>query len=101
MEIRSRRRGGRACSSTSAACYNEAPRAACPATRLVVIEEEPHERLKRDGMHLHHEAYISVVDAPGRQHRGALVKGRAKVKVEPGTQSGRVMRLKGRDCPTC
>ena len=79
---------------------NEAPAGGVPGDLLVVIEEEPHEHLKRDGMHLHHEAYISVVDAAlGGSIEVPLVKGRAKVKVEPGTQSGRVMRLKGKGLP--
>src|SRR5690606_6935887 len=53
-----------------------------------------------DGMNLHHEAFISMVDAAlGSQIEVPLVKGRAKVKIEPGTQSNHVLRLRGKGLP--
>jgi molecular chaperone DnaJ len=79
---------------------NEAPAGGVPGDLLVVIEEEPHPELRRDGMNLHHEAFISMVDAAlGGQIEVPLVKGRAKVKIEPGTQSNHVLRLRGKGLP--
>lgn len=79
---------------------NEAPAGGIPGDLLVVIEEENHPELKRDGIHLHHEAYLNVVDAAlGGSIEVPLITGKAKVKIEPGTQSGRTMRLKGKGLP--
>ncbi|MCB0793411.1 MAG: molecular chaperone DnaJ [Flavobacteriales bacterium] len=79
---------------------NEAPAGGIPGDLLVVIEEETHPQLKRDGIHLHYDAYLNLVDAAlGGSVEVPLVKGKAKVKIEPSTQSGRTMRLKGKGLP--
>ena len=80
---------------------NEAPMGGVAGDLLVVIEEEPHAELKRDGQHLHHEAFISVVDAAlGASIEVPLIDGKAKVKVEPGTQSNHTLRLRGKGLPS-
>jgi molecular chaperone DnaJ len=80
---------------------NEAPGGGVPGDLLVVIEEEAHEELKRDSQHLHYEAFISVVDAAlGTSIEVPLVNGKAKVKVEPGTQSNSTLRLRGKGLPS-
>ena len=80
---------------------NEAPAGGIPGDLLVVIEEEPHPELKRDGNSLHYEAFISMVDAAlGASIEVPLVSGKAKVKVEPGTQSNHTLRLKGKGLPS-
>jgi len=67
---------------------------------IVVIEELPHESLRRDGENLHYEAYVNFVDAVlGSSIEVATVNGRAKIKIEPGTQSGKTLRLKGKGIP--
>lgn len=80
---------------------NEAPAGGVPGDLLVVIEEEAHKELKRDGTTLHHETYVNMVDAAlGTTIEVPLVSGKAKVKVEPGTQSGTTMRLRGKGLPS-
>ncbi|MCC6402124.1 MAG: molecular chaperone DnaJ [Flavobacteriales bacterium] len=80
---------------------NEAPAGGVPGDLLVVIEEEAHPDLKRDGLHLHHEAFISMPDAAlGTTIEVPLVQGRAKVKIEPGTQSNHTLRLRGKGLPS-
>ncbi|MBK8499653.1 MAG: molecular chaperone DnaJ [Flavobacteriales bacterium] len=80
---------------------NEAPAGGIPGDLLVVIEEEPHAELKRDGAQLHYETYLSMVDAAlGTSIEVPLVAGKAKVKVEAGTQSGTTMRLRGKGLPS-
>ncbi len=80
---------------------NEAPAGGVPGDLLVVIEEEPSKELKRDGTTLHHETYINLVDAAlGTSIEVPLVSGKAKVKIEPGTQSGTTMRLRGKGLPS-
>ncbi|MBL7963923.1 MAG: molecular chaperone DnaJ [Flavobacteriales bacterium] len=80
---------------------NEAPAGGIPGDLLVVIEEEQHPELKRDGRNLHYEAFISMVEAAlGTSIEVPLVQGKAKVKVEPGTQSNHTLRLRGKGLPS-
>ena len=80
---------------------NEAPAGGVPGDLLVVIEEEQHPELRRDGMHLHHEVFINMVDAAlGASIEVPIVAGKAKLKIEPGTQSNHILRLKGKGLPS-
>jgi len=80
---------------------NEAPAGGIPGDLLVVIEEEPHAELKRDGNNLHHEVFINMADAAlGTKIEVPIINGKAKVSIEPGTQSNHVLRLKGKGLPT-
>jgi molecular chaperone DnaJ len=80
---------------------NEAPAGGVPGDLLVVIEEEKHADLKRDGQDLHYEAFISMVDAAlGTSVEVPLVNSKAKVKIEPGTQSNHTLRLRGKGLPS-
>ncbi|MEZ4807150.1 MAG: molecular chaperone DnaJ [Flavobacteriales bacterium] len=79
---------------------NEAPAGGVPGDLLVVIEEEAHPELRRDGVNLHHEVFISMVDAAlGTKIEVPLVTGKAKVTIDPGTQSNHTLRLKGKGLP--
>lgn len=67
---------------------------------LVLIEEIPHPYFVRDGKNLFYTHTISVTDAMlGTEVTIPGIDGSYKVKVEPGTQSGTVVRLKGRGLP--
>lgn len=80
---------------------NAGPFNGVPGDLLVVIEEEKNEFLKRDGNNLHYEAYVSFIDAVlGNSIEVPLVEGKAKIKVEPGTQSGKMLRLRGKGLPS-
>ena len=80
---------------------NAAPGGGVPGDLLVVIEEEEHEFLKRDGSNLHYDAHISFIDAAmGSSIEIPLVSGKAKIKVDPGTQSGKTLRLRGKGLPS-
>jgi molecular chaperone DnaJ len=79
---------------------NAGPFDGIPGDLIVVIEEVHHEELRRDGEHLHYDAYVNFVDAVlGQSIEIPTVSGKAKIKVEPGTQSGKVLRLKGKGLP--
>lgn len=76
---------------------NAGPFNGVPGDLLVVIEEEVNTELKRDSENLHHEAYINFIDAAlGTDLYVPLVEGKAKIKIEAGTQSGKMLRLKGK-----
>ncbi|MFI3321892.1 MAG: molecular chaperone DnaJ [Rikenellaceae bacterium] len=67
---------------------------------LVLIEEEPHPELIRDGNDLLYNLRLNVADAIlGASVEVPSVTGKIKIKVEPGTQPGRVLRLRGKGLP--
>lgn len=79
---------------------NAAPRGGINGDLLVVIEEEEHEFLKRDGSNLFYDSYVNFVDAAlGTSIEIPTVDAKVKIKIEPGTQSGKVLRLKGKGLP--
>jgi molecular chaperone DnaJ len=79
---------------------NAAERGGIPGDLLIVIEEIPHEHLQRDGDQLIYDLYINFVDAAiGYSAEVPTLEGKAKIKIEPGTQGGKVLRLKGKGIP--
>jgi molecular chaperone DnaJ len=68
---------------------------------LVLIEEIPHESLKREGMNLHTDLYINFSEAVlGASKEIETVSGKVKIKVDQGTQSGKILRLRGKGLPS-
>jgi molecular chaperone DnaJ len=64
---------------------------------LINIEEKPHDDLQRDGMNLIHDLYLNFADAAlGTSVEVPTIDGRVKIKIPPGTQSGKIFRLKGK-----
>lgn len=79
---------------------NAAPRGGINGDLLVLIEEEEHPELKRDGSNLFYDGYVSFADATlGTSIEIPTVDAKVKIKIEPGTQSGKVLRLKGKGLP--
>ncbi|MFN0031167.1 MAG: molecular chaperone DnaJ [Flavobacteriales bacterium] len=79
---------------------NAGPFGGVPGDLLVQIEEEEHPTLKRDGAQLYYDLYLNFVDAAlGTTADIPLVRGKAQVKIEPGTQAGKILRLKGKGLP--
>jgi len=67
---------------------------------LVVIEEEPHETLQRDGNDLIYSLFISIPDAVnGCEAEIPSIDSKLKIKIDPGTQPGKVLRLRGKGLP--
>ncbi len=81
---------------------NEAPgKNSIPGDLLVVIEEVQHESLKREGSNIHYDLYVSFSEAVlGVSKEIETVTGKVKIKIEPGTQSGKILRLKGKGLPS-
>jgi len=67
---------------------------------LVVIDEEEHDELIREGNDLIYNLFISVPDAiTGTNVEVPTVEGQVKIKIEPGTQPGKILRLRGKGLP--
>lgn len=67
---------------------------------LVLIEEEPHSELQRDGNDLIYTLFISISDAVlGVSAEVPYIDGKLRIKIEPGTQSGKILRLRGKGIP--
>jgi molecular chaperone DnaJ len=79
---------------------NAARRGGINGDLLVVIEEEKSEELIRDENDLVYSLFISMPQAAlGTSVEVPTVDGKAKIKIEPGTQSGKMLRLKGKGLP--
>lgn len=68
---------------------------------LILIEEEPHPDLLRDENDL---IYNALIDFPTAALGGTLeiptIDGKVKIKIDPGTQPGKVLRLRGKGLPS-
>jgi molecular chaperone DnaJ len=79
---------------------NAAPNGGVPGDLIILIEETPHESLKREGNNVVYDLHVSIVDAAlGYSAEVPTIDGKAKIKIEPGTQSGKLLRLKGKGIP--
>ena len=76
---------------------NEAPGGGLPGDLLIQIEEVEDKVLKRDGNNLIHDLHISFIDAAlGTSVEVPSVGGKVRIKIDPGTQSGKILRLRGK-----
>lgn len=72
-----------------------------PGDLSVVIEEVPDSQLIRDDNDLIYNLLISVPTAAlGGTVEVPTLDGKAKIKIEPGTQPGKVLRLRGKGLPS-
>jgi molecular chaperone DnaJ len=79
---------------------NAARRGGIPGDLLVMIEEDDHPDLVREGNDLIFNLFISVPQAIlGTQVEIPTVDSRVKIKIEPGTQGGKILRLRGKGVP--
>ena len=76
---------------------NDAPGQGIPGDLIVLVETQEHETLKREGDNLHYDLYISISEAVlGASKEIDTVGGKARIKLDPGIQSGKILRLKGK-----
>ena len=79
---------------------NIAERGGYAGDLLILIEEIEDEVLKRDGINIVYDLYISFIDAAlGIVSEIPTIDGKAKIKIDPGTQSGKILRLKEKGIP--
>lgn len=80
---------------------NEAPGGGVPGDLLIVIEEKENPQLMRDGANL---IYNLMLDFPtaalGGKVQVPTVDGRVLITIDPGTQPGTLLRLRGKGMPS-
>lgn len=80
---------------------NEGPMNGVPGDLIVLIEEKEHEELVRDGQNVLFKLSLNFADAAlGTSVEVPTIGGKAKIKIPEGTQSGKVLRLKGKGLPS-
>jgi len=80
---------------------NDAPGNGIAGDLLVVIEELPHNKLQREGDNLHYDLYVSFSEAAlGASKEIETVTGKVRIKIEPGAQSGKILRLRNKGIPS-
>ncbi len=79
---------------------NAAKHGGVPGDIQVLVEEEPHPDFVRDENDLIHTLLLTVSQAAlGDTIEVPTIDGKARVKIEPGTQPGKVLRLRGKGLP--
>lgn len=79
---------------------NAARRGGVNGDLLVVIDEEENPELIREGNDLIYNLFISIPDAIlGSNVEVPTVDSKVKIKIEPGTQPGKILRLRGKGLP--
>lgn len=76
---------------------NAPPHGGTPGDLIILIEEKEDDLFTREGNNLHYHLYISFIDAAlGNDQEVPTLSGKAKIKLPPGTQNGKVLRLRGK-----
>jgi len=76
---------------------NYGPNGGSPGDLLIVIEEKPEDLLKREGNNIVYDLYLNFVDAVlGTSTEVPTIDGKVKIKIDPGTQPGKILRLRGK-----
>ncbi len=79
---------------------NAAPRGGIAGDLIVLVEELEHDTFERHDANLYYNAFITYADAAlGASVEIPTLNGKVKIKVDAGTPSGRVVRLRGKGLP--
>lgn len=79
---------------------NAGKRGGPPGDLLVQFEEIPHDDFQRQGDNIIHELKLNFADAAlGASVEVPTLEGKARFRIDPGTQSGEIKRLKGKGIP--
>ncbi|MFI5149215.1 MAG: molecular chaperone DnaJ [Bacteroidia bacterium] len=80
---------------------NAGPRSGVPGDLIIQIEEAEHEHLIREGNNLIYNLFINFAEAAlGTSVEIPTLEGKAKIKIDSGTQGGKLLRLKNKGLPS-
>ena len=66
----------------------------------IEIKEKQHDDFVRDGLDIYTDVHLSISEAAlGTEVEVPTLKGRARLQVDPGTQAGRILRMRERGIP--
>ncbi len=78
-----------------------APQEGIPGDLIIHVEEVSHPHFKREGNNLIYHLFLSFPEAAlGTQVEIPTLDGKARVKIDPGIQSGKLLRLRGKGLPS-
>jgi molecular chaperone DnaJ len=78
-----------------------APNGGINGDLIIVIHEKEDDRFVRDGSDIHYELNLSFTEAAlGTTVEIPTIDSKVKIKIDPGTQPGKVLRLKGKGLPS-
>lgn len=82
--------------------YGNAGKKGGPAGDLLIsISQKEHDSLSRDGMNVVHDLFLNFADAAlGTSLEVPTLNGKVKIKIPPGTQAGKIFRLRGKGLPS-
>lgn len=76
---------------------NAGRRGGSAGSLIVLIEEKEHKHFDRDGNNIYYNLTLSIPDAVlGTEVQVPTLKGKAKLKIDAGTQPGKMLRMRGR-----
>ena len=76
---------------------NEAPGDGISGDIIVIVQEIQHNKLKREGNNLHYDLYINFSEAVlGVTKEIDAISSKVRIKIDEGTQSGKILRLRGK-----
>ncbi|MBL7813087.1 MAG: molecular chaperone DnaJ [Bacteroidetes bacterium] len=79
---------------------NAGPGGGVPGDLIVLVEEIAHEELTRDGNNVMYNLWLSFPEAAmGANVEVPTLDGMARIKIDAGTQPGKILRLKGKGFP--
>lgn len=79
---------------------NAGPHGGPSGDLVVVIDEQPHEYFARDGDNIIYVLPLTIPQAVlGDEVEVPTLTGRARLKIDPGTEPGRVLRMRGKGLP--
>lgn len=71
-----------------------------PGDLIISVEEIPHDEFTREGQNVIHEMFLNIADAAlGAKVEVPTLDGKARITIPPGTQSGKVLRLREKGLP--
>ncbi|ROT47007.1 molecular chaperone DnaJ [Candidatus Cardinium hertigii] len=80
---------------------NVPPRGGISGNLIIQIDEEEDDLLKREGNNICYTLHISFIDATlGCEMEVPTIYGKVRLKISPGTRSGKVLKLIGKGIPT-
>lgn len=80
---------------------NAGQRGGAPGDLLITVEEKAHEYLQRDGQNVIYELNLNFADAAlGVSCDIPTLEGKVKIKIPPGTQAGKILRLRDKGLPS-